>query len=90
VQPLRPIDPVITFRNSQGETVRGTLANVQRRSLVMEVYNPYSIVQISEVLSELTIRSGDKNIYQGKAVVVTLMNTGLIALVSVMLNSVEI
>ncbi|TMH04036.1 MAG: class I SAM-dependent methyltransferase [Betaproteobacteria bacterium] len=51
----------------------------------MEIYNPYSIVQISEVLSELTIRSGDKSIYQGKAVVVTLINTGLMALVSVTL-----
>jgi extracellular factor (EF) 3-hydroxypalmitic acid methyl ester biosynthesis protein len=65
--------------------VRGTLTNVQRRSLVMEIYNPYSIIQISEVLSELTIRSGDQSIYQGKAVVVTLINTGLMALVSVTL-----
>ena len=85
MQPLRPIDPVITFRNSQGDSVRGTLTNLQRRSLVMEVYNPYSIVQVSEVLSELTVRSGDKNIYKGKGVVVTLMNTGLMALVSVTL-----
>ncbi len=85
MQPLRPIDPVITFRNSQGDAVRGTLTNLQRRSLVMEVYNPYSIVQVSEVLSELTVRSGDKSIYKGKGVVVSLMNTGLMALVSVTL-----
>ena len=26
--------------------MRGTLTNVQRRSLVMEIYNPYSIVQV--------------------------------------------
>lgn len=85
MQPLRPIDPVITFRNSQGEAVRGTLTNLQRRSLVMEVYNPYSIVQVSEMLSELTVRSADKSIYKGKGVVVSLMNTGLMALVSVTL-----
>ena len=65
--------------------MRGTLTNLQRRSLVMEVYNPYSIVQVSEVLSELTVRSGDKSIYKGKGVVVSLMNTGLMALVSVTL-----
>src|SRR5674476_1148315 len=64
VHPIRPIDPVITFRNSQGEAVRGTLTNVQRRSLVIEIYNPYSIVQVSEVLSDLTIRSGERNIYK--------------------------
>jgi extracellular factor (EF) 3-hydroxypalmitic acid methyl ester biosynthesis protein len=86
VQPLRPIDPVITFRNSQGESVRGTLTNLQRRSLVMEVYNPYSIVQVSEVLNDLTVRSGDKRIYRGKAVVVSLVNTGLMAVVSVTLT----
>lgn len=85
MQPIRPIDPVITFRNSQGEAVRGTLTNVQRRSLVMELYNPYSIVQVSEVLSELTIRSGERSIYKGKAVVTSLLNTGLMAVVSVVL-----
>jgi extracellular factor (EF) 3-hydroxypalmitic acid methyl ester biosynthesis protein len=85
VQPHRPIDPVITFRNSQGDSVRATLTNLQRRSLVMEIYNPYSIVQVSEVLNELTVRSGEKSIYKGKAVVVSLLNTGLMAVVSVAL-----
>src|SRR3954454_25115649 len=52
----------------------------------MEIYNPYSIVQVSEVLSALTVRSGDKSIYKGKAVVVSLVNTGLMAVVSVSLT----
>ncbi len=86
VQLQRPFDPVISFRNSQGEVARGTLTSLQRRALVMEIYNPYSIVQVSEVLSELTIRSGDRSIYKGKAVVVSLLNTGLMAVVSVTLT----
>jgi len=81
----RPFDHVVTFRNSQGESARGTLTSLQRRSLVMEIYNPYSIVQVSEVLSDLTIRSGDRIIYKGKAVVVSLLNTGLMAVISVAL-----
>jgi extracellular factor (EF) 3-hydroxypalmitic acid methyl ester biosynthesis protein len=85
VQPQRPFDPVVTFRNSQGEAARGTLTSLQRRALVMEIYNPYSIVQVSEVLSDLMIRSGERAIYQGKAVVVSLLNTGLMALVSLTL-----
>jgi extracellular factor (EF) 3-hydroxypalmitic acid methyl ester biosynthesis protein len=85
VHPIRPIDPVITFRNSQGEAVRGTLTSIQRRSLVIEIYNPYSIVQVSEVLADLTIRSGERSIYKGKAVVTSLLNTGLMAVVSVVL-----
>ncbi|MCW5653867.1 MAG: class I SAM-dependent methyltransferase [Hydrogenophaga sp.] len=51
----------------------------------MEIYNPYSIVQVSEVLNELTIRSGERHLYRGKAVVVSLLNTGLMAVVSVTL-----
>jgi extracellular factor (EF) 3-hydroxypalmitic acid methyl ester biosynthesis protein len=85
VQLQRPFDPVVTFRNSQGEAARGTLTSLQRRSLVMEIYNPYSIVQVSEVLNDLNIRSGDRSIYKGKAVVVSLLNTGLMAVVSVTL-----
>jgi extracellular factor (EF) 3-hydroxypalmitic acid methyl ester biosynthesis protein len=85
VQPQRPFDPVVTFRNSQGEAARGTLTSLQRRSLVMEIYNPYSIVQVSEVLSDLVIRSGERAIYQGKAVVVSLLNTGLMAVASLAL-----
>lgn len=81
----RPFDHVVTFRNSQGESARGTLTSLQRRSLVMEIYNPYSIVQVSEVLGDLTIRSGDSSLYKGKAVVVSLLNTGLMAVVSVAL-----
>lgn len=82
----RPYDPAVSFRNSQGEPARGTLTSVQRRSLVMEIYNPYSIVQVSEVLNDLTIRSGDQALYKGKAVVVGMLNTGLMAVVSVALT----
>lgn len=85
VQLQRPFDPVVTFQNSQGESARGTLTSLQRRALVMEIYNPYSIVQVSEVLDELVIRSGDRSIYKGKAVVVSLLNTGLMAVVSLAL-----
>lgn len=79
------IDPLISFKNTVGESVRGTIVKLQRKSLVMEVYNPYSIVQISEVLGDLTIRIGNKVAYLGKAVVISLVNTGLTAVVSVTL-----
>ncbi len=79
------IDPMVHFRNSQGEQVRATIMNLQRKSLVMEVYNPYSIVQVSEVLSELTVRFRAQKVYAGKAVVISIVNTGLTAVVSVTL-----
>lgn len=80
------IDPLVSFRNAQGEAVRGTIVNLQRKSLVMEVYNPYSIALVSEVLAELTVRFGTRIAYQGKAVVDSLLNTGLTAIASVTLT----
>lgn len=65
---------------------RGNLTGVQQRSLVMELYNPDSIVQVSEIVTEVTVRSGGKAIYQGKGVVVSLVNTGLMSVVSVSLT----
>ena len=79
------IDPFVSFYNAEGEAVRGTIINLQRKFLVMEVYNPYSIVQVSEVLGKLTVRSGTKISYLGRAVVISLVNTGLTAIVSVTL-----
>lgn len=76
---------MVSFRNAEGEAARGTIVNLQRKSLVMEVYNPYSIVQVSEVLSEFTVRFGANIAYLGKAVVISLVNTGLTAIVSVTL-----
>ncbi|MEO5797209.1 MAG: class I SAM-dependent methyltransferase [Rhodoferax sp.] len=83
MQSLSSIHPVISFRNSKHETIRGTLVSHQRGSLVMEVYNPDALVQVSEMLHELTLRSAQQTVYQGKAVVVSLVNTGLMVVVSV-------
>jgi extracellular factor (EF) 3-hydroxypalmitic acid methyl ester biosynthesis protein len=76
------ISDLVTFRNSQGVTARGTMLRVSRTSVVFEVYNPYSIVQLSEVLKEVIIRRGEDPIYKGKAVVSSLVNTGLMLIVS--------
>lgn len=73
---------LVTFRNSQGAEARGTLLKLTRSTIVFEVYNPYSIVQLSEVLQDLVLRRRDKVIYRGKAVVSHLLNTGLMMVVS--------
>jgi extracellular factor (EF) 3-hydroxypalmitic acid methyl ester biosynthesis protein len=80
--PQQQIDPVVSFRNTQGEAVRGTIINLQRKSLVMEIYNPTAIMQVSEVLKDLSLRLGTRSAYLGKAVVISMVNTGLTALVS--------
>jgi extracellular factor (EF) 3-hydroxypalmitic acid methyl ester biosynthesis protein len=75
----------VSFRSTQGEAVRGTIVNLRRKSLVLEIYNPTFILQVSEVLNEVTVRMGTRNAYSGKAVVVSLVNTGLTSMLSVTL-----
>ncbi|MEM8875156.1 MAG: class I SAM-dependent methyltransferase [Planctomycetota bacterium] len=80
--PQRSFDSTITFSNSQGETGRGTLVSVARATVVFEVYNPYSVVQLSEVLSSLRILRGERPVYEGRAVVSNIVPTGVMAIVS--------
>jgi len=78
----KTIDRLLTFKNSQGQSARGTLLRMTRSGVVFEVYNPYSIIQLSEVLQELTVLRSGAPIYSGKAVVSSLVNTGLMLIVS--------
>lgn len=75
-------DGMVHFSNSQGTTSRGTLIHAGRAQVVFEVYNPYSIVQLSEVLRELRLHRRGRVIYQGRAMVSNLVSTGLMTLVS--------
>ena len=77
---------LINFKNSQGLKAKGTLLKLSQNYIVFEVYNPYSIVQLSETLVELIITRTGKEIYNGKAVVTNIVNTGIILIVSATLS----
>jgi extracellular factor (EF) 3-hydroxypalmitic acid methyl ester biosynthesis protein len=79
------IDSLVAFQNSQGRPGRGTLIHITRTSAVFEVYNPYSIVQLSEVLPSLRVLRGEREIYRGSAVVSHILTTGIMIIVSVSL-----
>lgn len=79
---LGGLDNLVMFRNSQAAEGRGTLIHLTRNLVVFEIYNPYSIVQLSEVLQDLRIMRGERAIYTGRAVVSNLVATGLMVLVS--------
>ncbi|MBA4148828.1 MAG: class I SAM-dependent methyltransferase [Verrucomicrobia bacterium] len=68
----------ITCRNSQGLEIRATPLRMTRYLVVFEVYNPYSILQLSEVLQEFKIVMNDRVVYSGRAVASNLVNTGLV------------
>ena len=68
----------IVCRTSQGADVRGTLHRLTRFVAVFEVYNPYSILQLSEVLTNFRILMNERVVYSGRAVIANLVNTGII------------
>src|SRR5436190_5702798 len=68
----------ILCRNSQGVEIRATPLRMTRYLVVFEVYNPYSILQLSEVLHEFKIIMNERLVYSGRAVVSNLVNTGIV------------
>jgi extracellular factor (EF) 3-hydroxypalmitic acid methyl ester biosynthesis protein len=70
-------DSFILARNSQGLEVRAGVLRLTRYLVVFEVYNPYSILQLSEVLSEFKIVMNDRIMYSGRAVISNAVNTGI-------------
>ncbi|MGH9695740.1 MAG: class I SAM-dependent methyltransferase, partial [Bryobacteraceae bacterium] len=83
----RDIDRTVSFTSSQGTTVRGTLSKLSRRNIVFEIYNPFSPIQTSEVLSDLRVRRGKDIVYQGDAVVTGVVTTSILVVVSATLVS---
>lgn len=79
-------DILVNCRNSQGADVRGTPLRLTRYNALLEVYNPYSILQLSEVLGDFRITVGDRCVYSGRGVVSNLVNTGIMVLCEVTLD----
>ena len=77
---------LVLCRNSQGAEVRGTLHRLTRYATVFEVYNPYSVLQLSEVLNDFRITLNDRVVYSGRAVVSSLVNTGIMLILEASLS----
>lgn len=84
--PLGERETIISCRNSQGSEVRATPVRLTRFTVVFEVYNPFSIVQLSEVLSEFRITVKDRLVYHGRGIVSSLVNTGIMLMVEATLE----
>jgi extracellular factor (EF) 3-hydroxypalmitic acid methyl ester biosynthesis protein len=77
-RPIGERDSMIVGRTSQGYEIRATPLRITRHVVAFEVYNPYSILQLSEVLKEFQIIVNDRLIYSGRATVSSLVNTGFV------------
>lgn len=73
-------ETVISCHNSQGADVRAMPVRITRFTVTFEVYNPFSIIQLSEVLSDFRITIGGRLAYHGRAVVSNMVNTGIVLL----------
>ncbi len=82
---LAGIDSLVAFTNTSGINGRGTLIHISRSLAVFEVYNPFSLIQLSEVLQEICVLRGERVIYRGRGVVTSIVSTGLMVIVSVTL-----
>jgi extracellular factor (EF) 3-hydroxypalmitic acid methyl ester biosynthesis protein len=78
-------DSFIVCRNSQGTPVRGSLMHFSNQNAIFEVYNPFSILQLSEVLNDFRIVIGERTLYAGRGVVSSLVNTGIMLVCEVTL-----
>lgn len=82
---LAGIDSLVSFTNTSGVPGRGTLVHISRSVAVFEVYNPFSLIQLSEVLQEVLVMRGERVIYRGRGVVTSIVATGLMVIASVTL-----
>ena len=73
-----PTNNSIKFENSQGAALSANILRMRRYTISFEIYNPYSSVQLSEVLKKFRIRMNGQLIYEGEAVVSSIVNTGVL------------
>ena len=70
-------DSLVIGQSSQGGAIRGSLLRLTRFAVVFEIYNPTSVLRLSEVLSDFQIVVQDRTLYSGRAVIGSLINAGL-------------
>jgi len=71
-------DSLVSFQTSHGVEIVATLLRVSRYQVAFEVYSPGVVLQMSEVLSDLSIILQNRQVYTGRAVVTNLVNTGTV------------
>jgi len=84
--PVQNLNTTVACRNSQGQQIAANVLSLRRFSATFEVYNPFSLLQLSEVLHGFQIRLDDRVIYSGDAVVSNLVNTGILMVCEVTLS----
>lgn len=69
-------DEGVTFKTSEGVSLRGSVARMQRHAVVFELYSPAVTPRSSESLSGFKIILQGREIYSGRAVVRNVVDAG--------------
>ncbi len=66
------------FKNSQGVPMQATALRLTPQSVTFELYGPENILRLSEVITDVNILVDGIRVYNGKAVVNHIVNTGTV------------
>ena len=79
-------DSVVTCQTGQGTEVRARLLHLTRYLAAFEIYKPDLALRMSEVLGDFRVVLNGRAVYSGRAVVGSLVNTGLMLVCQVTLD----
>ncbi len=77
----------IVCKSSRGIELHATMLRLSRRQVVLEFYDSQIVLQMSEVLN-LKISAGQQQVYSGRAVIHSMVNTGTTMICEATLNEV--
>lgn len=83
---ITQLNTTVACKNSQGQQIAANVLRLRRYSATFEVYNPFSLLQLSEVMHGFQIRLNDRVVYSGDAIVSNLLNTGILLICEVTLS----
>ena len=68
---------LVSVQTTDGQKFQGALSRLTRYGAAFEFFNPLPVFQLSQVLKQADIFTGETQVYSGRAVVSGLANTGL-------------
>jgi extracellular factor (EF) 3-hydroxypalmitic acid methyl ester biosynthesis protein len=79
-------EAMVVCQSNQGLEIRASLLRLTRYVAVFEIYSNALVLRTSEVLHDFKIMVHDRAIYAGRAVIRSLVNTGVLAVCEVALD----
>ena len=67
---------LVTFKTAEGGDERATILRLSRYQIAFELYNPQTVLRLSEVLTDFKITVRERTIYSGTAVICGMVNAG--------------